>query len=133
MLLPPLSQSGFANIHPHPLLAHRLDDDMHVRMFLVGMKDHGITVLQSELFLRESSHCGEELFSRSARRHRKDEVVYEPRRLATLRDGDGSLASMYIEIEIPAVRLSCNPIEFAHKGSQHHRVSMFQGLSRLPK
>jgi hypothetical protein len=30
-----------------------------------------------------------------------DDVVHEPRRLATLRDGDGSLASMYIEIQIP--------------------------------
>jgi hypothetical protein len=33
------------------LLAHRLDDDVHVRMTLLGMQGHGVAVLKGEFSL----------------------------------------------------------------------------------
>ena len=54
--LAPFPQRGVANIQTHPLLTHRLDDDVHMRMLLVGVEDHRVAVLQRKFLLRKLAH-----------------------------------------------------------------------------
>jgi hypothetical protein len=99
--LAPFPQGGLANIEVHTLLAHRLDDDVHVRMLLVSMEDHRISVLQGELLLRKPAHRRQELVWRSAHRHGEDNVMDEPGRLAIVRNDDSRSTPMGYKIEIP--------------------------------
>ena len=44
---------AFRIIEPLPLLAHRLDDEVYVRMVLVRVQNQGVTMLEGKLFPRE--------------------------------------------------------------------------------
>src|SRR5215468_9404907 len=51
--LSPFPKSGLADIETHALLAHSLHDHMHMRMRLISVKHHRVSVFQSELLPRE--------------------------------------------------------------------------------
>ena len=56
-VLPPLAQHRLADVESRPLLAHRPDYHVHMRMALVNMERHSVSVLQRKPFPREDLHC----------------------------------------------------------------------------
>src|SRR5215469_18289218 len=81
----PLSQCGFSNIEPLPLLAHRLDDEVYVRMLLVRVQNQGIAMLEGKLFAGKVAARGQQLLGRRTLGHRENDVVDELRWPATRR------------------------------------------------
>lgn len=79
----PLSQCGFPDVETLPVLAHRLDDQVHMRMILVRMHGEGIAMLEGELLPCEVPAREQQLLGRGPLRHREDDVMNEPGRLAT--------------------------------------------------
>jgi hypothetical protein len=47
----PFPQRGFPDVQPRPVVAHRLDDHVHVGVGLIGMKYHRVPILRPELAL----------------------------------------------------------------------------------
>ena len=70
-VLPPGSQRGLADVEPLALLAHRFHHQMHVRVPLVRVQDHGVSVLEGELL-----SCRQKLHRRRTLGHGEDEVVH---------------------------------------------------------
>jgi hypothetical protein len=54
-----------------------LDDEMHVRVLLVCMQRHDVTVLRPKLLAGEVARRSQDRFGRSGRGHRQHYVVYE--------------------------------------------------------
>jgi len=52
-LTPPLAECRLSNVQPLPLLAHRLNDEVNMRVWLIRMQDHRISMLKRELLARE--------------------------------------------------------------------------------
>ena len=50
---PPLTKCGLTDVQPDPLLAHRFDDHVDVRMRLVRVQHHGIAVLGPKCLSRK--------------------------------------------------------------------------------
>jgi len=67
--LPPPPKSGLPDIKAYPLLTHSLYHHVHMRMRLIGVKYHGIAVLERELLPREILDCFQNLLGRGARWH----------------------------------------------------------------
>src|SRR5260370_42036296 len=53
---PPVTQGCLPDIEPLALLAHCLNNHMHVGMRFVGMQHHSVPMLQCELLAREVPH-----------------------------------------------------------------------------
>src|SRR5215469_98013 len=71
----PLSQCGFSNIEPLPLLAHRIDDEAYVRMLLVRVQNQGIAMLEGKLFAGKVPARGQQRLGRRPLGHRENHVV----------------------------------------------------------
>ena len=68
------------------------------------MKDHGIPVLRSEFLPREHAGGGQNLLRWRRRRHRKDDIVDEPRRASLRAAVPRSAVLPGGEIEVPLVQ-----------------------------
>src|SRR5579863_8529396 len=71
----PIPQCRFSDMQSHSSLTDRLYENMYVRMRLIGMKHHSVSMLESELFPGEILHGGEHLAWRSPCRHREQQLV----------------------------------------------------------
>jgi hypothetical protein len=76
-LFPPVTQHGLIDVQASASLALRLYDQMDMGMLLVGMKRHGVAMLQSEVLAREGPGSLENLVGRSRPRHREHDIVDE--------------------------------------------------------
>ncbi len=54
----PLSQCGFPDVETPPILAHRPDDQVHMRMILVRMHGQDVAMLEGELLARSPGSRG---------------------------------------------------------------------------
>ena len=70
----PLSQCGFPDVETLSILAHRLEDQVHMRMILVRMRSQGIAMLEGELLPCEVLAREQQLLGRGPLRHREDDV-----------------------------------------------------------
>ena len=75
----PRSQCGLPDVEALPVLDHRLDDQMRMRVILVRIHGQGIAMLEGELLPCETPAREKQLLGRRALRHREDYVVNEPR------------------------------------------------------
>ena len=100
---PPLSQGGFPDVEPLPLLAHRPDDQVHVRMVLIRVQGEDIAMFESELLPCEVPAREQQLLGRGSLRHRKNDVVNEPRGLATRLAAVRPSALGSRRVEIPVI------------------------------
>src|SRR6185437_9081443 len=98
----PASQGRFADVKPRPLLAHRPDDHMHVRMRLVRMQHHRVAVVEREFLTREVLYCLEHLLWRRSRGHREHQFVYALGRVPTPPIEIRTLP-MLMKVEVPVL------------------------------
>jgi len=101
---PPLPKCRLVNIQPLVPLAHGLYDDMYMRVPLVRMHGHRVSMLRSELLSSELLHRLVELVGRCALRHREHQVVDKLRRLATGRNSALGVTAALIDLEIPVLQ-----------------------------
>ena len=87
----------------HALLTYRLHDHVHVRMRLIGMKYHSVSMLEPEFFPSEILHGGEHIVWRRPSRHREQQLVNQLCRTATT-SIEIRAAPMFLKIEIPALK-----------------------------
>jgi hypothetical protein len=73
--LPPFSQHAHPNVEPFALFAHRLDDHVHMRMRLVRMQHHRVSMLERKLLAREVPDRAKYLVRRSPRWHGKHQLM----------------------------------------------------------
>jgi hypothetical protein len=57
---PPPTKGRLAYLQPLAVLADRFDDQVHVRMVLIGVQDHEVAMFEREFLACEVSACGEE-------------------------------------------------------------------------
>jgi hypothetical protein len=55
-LRPPVPQGRLLDVEPHALLAYGLEDQMHMRMWLVRVQHHRVPMLPIEFLAREVAH-----------------------------------------------------------------------------
>src|SRR5579884_3176095 len=72
-----------------------------MRMWLVGVQNHQVTMLSSEFFPSEFPHSLQNLVRRSSGRHRKDHIVDEPWRLPVRSYRSRGLPLMRLQVEVP--------------------------------
>ena len=99
---PPFAQGGFADMESLSLFAYGLEYDMDVRMRLISMKHHSVSMLEPELFPGEILHGGEHLVWRRSCRHGEQQLVNQLCRAAATSIKIRA-APMFFEIEIPAL------------------------------
>jgi hypothetical protein len=78
-VLAPISQELLVDVQPPAELALGLHYQVHVRVLLVGVQDHGVAVLR-EFLAGELPRRGQHLVRGRRRRHGKDDIVHEFRR-----------------------------------------------------
>src|ERR1700689_395500 len=96
-LLPPVAECRFADVESRTLFADSSDDDVDVGIALVGMQRHRVTMLKRKSIDCERPHRRLEFVGRRALRHREDEIVYEPGRLASVGDRSIGMAGRPIQ------------------------------------
>ena len=79
-VLAPISQELLVDVQPPAELTLGLDDQMHVRLLLMGVQDHRVAVLR-EFLAGELPRSGQNLVRGRGRRHGKHDVVNKLRRL----------------------------------------------------
>ena len=78
-VLAPFAQALLVDVQPPAELVLGLHDQMHVRVLLVGMQDHGVAMLR-EFLAGEFPRGGQNLVCGRRRRLGKNDVVHESRR-----------------------------------------------------
>jgi hypothetical protein len=66
-----------AHVEPLTVGTHRFDNHVHVRVRLIRMKNHGVTVLECKLLASEVLNGHQELLWGRAGGHREDGLVHQ--------------------------------------------------------
>ena len=102
--LSPLPERGFAKVQPLALIASGLENQVDMRMRLIGMQSHHIAMLESELLPGEIPHRRLDLLGRRSGRHGEYEFVDQSWRLLWLIGGQIDLAALLDQIKIPILQ-----------------------------
>ena len=86
------------------------DDQVHVRMGLVGVQHHRVAVLERELLPREVAARRQQPFRRRPGGHRQDDVVHELGLPATAPLHRPPAVEPGIDLEIPVLDQLCRDI-----------------------
>jgi len=97
----PFPQRRLLDIEAHALLAHCLDDHVHLRVRFIGVEDHGVAMLGPKLLPREGLNCRQDLLRWDTCWHREQELMHKLRRSLDPSGLDVSGTSVLFQIEVP--------------------------------
>jgi hypothetical protein len=74
-VISPVPQRCLPDVESQALLVHRLENQLDMRMWLIGVQSHGVSVLHAELLTRERPGGGKRLVRRSSGWHGEGEIA----------------------------------------------------------
>ena len=95
--------NGFFDIESLALFTHGFNDDVNMRMRLVGMKRHDVAILQRKLFTAEISDSSKDLIRRRPGGHREHQLMDQLWRRTAAGGGETGLAPVLVQVEVPVL------------------------------
>jgi len=100
----PVTQRRLLDIQTNTLLTNGLQDEVNMRMRLIGVQDKRVPMLKCKLLAREVAHRRQHFVRWRSGRHREHKLVNQLRRLPASRRSQVSLTPHIIDIEIPVLK-----------------------------
>jgi hypothetical protein len=120
--LAPVAERGFADMKSIALLVDRPDDNVNVRMGLIGVQGQSVSMLGSVLLPSKVADRRQQFVGRGSRGHGEYDLVHQLRGLAAHTRQMGNAASECIQIKLPILdQRSCR--FFTYTGIQRKSVS----------